>query len=516
MTSLSPSAKAACAADPLLFGRTYLPHYFTLPSPPFHRRLCRLWAKTVMRGLDPLADGTAAMLEGPGCRLAVAAPRGHAKSTLMSLQNVLHAALYGYKKYILLVSDTESQAAAFLDAVKTELEDNEAILRDFGAQKGRVWKSTVILLENGARIDAVGSGQKLRGRRHGARRPDLILLDDVENDQEVLSADLRQKLERWFFGAVSKAGDRYTDIVCIGTVLHHDSLLSRLLNNPAYKALRLQAVERFSESDLWRRWQALYTDLSDPKRDKTALRFFTAHKKEMLAGTKVLWPKKLSYYELMCMMVSEGEGIFYQEMQNTPVDPQSCLFPAEWFRYYDPEGVDFSRGFRFFGYCDPSLGKTAAGDFSAIVILAREQRSGLLYVLEADLQRRHPDVIIRDILEHALRLEREYGRGFDAFGAETNQFQWFLKERLAAESAARGVYLPIREVRSASDKTLRVQSLQPDIRNGYLLFRRDQKELLHQLSQFPMGRYDDGPDALEGAVRLCKQGERLFTLPLKT
>ena len=104
--------------------------------------------------------------------------------------------------------------------------------------------------------------------------------------------------------------------------------------------------------------------------------------------------------------------------------------------------------------------------------------------------------------------------GFAAFGAETNQFQWFLKERLAAESAAQGIYLPIREVRAASDKTLRVQSLQPDIRNGYLLFRRDQTALLNQLAQFPMGRYDDGPDALEGAVRLCKQGDRLFTLPL--
>ena len=103
----------------------------------------------------------------------------------MSLQNVLHAALYGYKKYILLVSDTESQATAFLDCIKAEQEENEALIADFGPQKGKVWKSSVILLQNGCRIDAVGSGQKLRGRRHGARRPDLIVLDDIENDQEV-------------------------------------------------------------------------------------------------------------------------------------------------------------------------------------------------------------------------------------------------------------------------------------------------------------------------------------------
>lgn len=235
----------------------------------------------------------------------------------------------------------------------------------------------------------------------------------------------------------------------------------------------------------------------------------------MLAGTKVLWPKKLSYYDLMCMLVSEGEGAFYREMQNAPVDPASCLFPREWLKYYDEATVDFRRGFRFFGYCDPSLGKTAESDFSAIVTLAQDARTGVLYVLDADLARRHPDAILRDVLEKARWLLREYGGRYAAFGAETNQFQWFLKERLAAESAAAGIYLPITEVRSSADKTLRIQSLQPDVRNGYLLFRRDQEELLRQLTQFPMGRHDDGPDALEGAVRLCKQGTRLGTVGLK-
>ena len=507
--------KQACAADPMAFGRRYLGHYFTVPSPAFHRQLGKLWQKRVMKGMTPGEDTLPAMLSAPGCRLALAAPRGHAKSTVMSLQNVLHAALYGYKKYILLVSDTESQATAFLDCIKAELEDNEEILTDFGAQKGKVWKSGVILLQNGCRIDAVGSGQKLRGRRHGARRPDLILLDDIENDQEVLSADGRRKLERWYFGAVSKAGDRYTDIVCVGTVLHHDSLLVHLLDNPAYRTFRWQAVERFSHSSLWEVWRKKYTDRTDEHRDKTALRFFRANKKEMLAGTRVLWPRKLSYYDLMCMMVSEGESAFWQEMQNQPQDPAACLFPRDWLRFYDKEGEDFRAGYRFFGYCDPSLGKTASSDFSAIITLAQHRQSGLMYVLDADLERRHPDRIIQDVLEKARWLRREYGAQYTAFGAETNQFQWFLKERLAAESAAAGIYLPLVEVRAASDKVLRIQSLQPDIRNGYLLFSRDQAELLRQLEQFPLGRNDDGPDALEGVVRLCKQGGRLTTLALR-
>ncbi len=504
-----------CAADPMAFGRRYLGHYFTTASPTFHGKLCRLWQKRVMKGKIPGADTLPQMLAAPGCRLALAAPRGHAKSTVMSLQNVLHAVLYGYKQYILLVSDTESQAVAFLEAIKSELEDNDLLLADFGPQKGKVWKSGVILLQNGCRIDAVGSGQKLRGRRHGARRPDLILLDDIENDQEVLSPDSRRKLERWFFAAVSKAGDRYTDIVCVGTVLHHDSLLVHLLENPAYRSARWQAVERFSQSPLWEEWRKRYTDRADPDRDKTAARFFRDNKRAMLAGTKVLWPRKHSYYDLMCMMVSEGESAFWQEMQNQPQDPAECLFPREWLRFYDREGLAPGTDFRFFGYCDPSLGKTADADFSAIVTVAQHKKTGLIYVLDADLQRRHPDRIIADILDKARWLRRAYGAVYTAFGAETNQFQWFLKERLAAESAAAGIYLPLQEVRAATDKVLRVQSLQPDIRNGYLLFCRDQTELLRQLEQFPLGRHDDGPDALEGAVRLCKQRGRLGTLALR-
>ena len=111
------------ARDPAEFGSYYLSHYFTRRSPPFHRQLSALWRRRVMKNRDPVSD-CAAMLTEKGTRSAIAAPRGHAKSTVMSLQNVLHAALFGYKRYILLVSDTEAQAVSFLDAIKNELESH--------------------------------------------------------------------------------------------------------------------------------------------------------------------------------------------------------------------------------------------------------------------------------------------------------------------------------------------------------------------------------------------------------
>ena len=504
--------KQTAASDLAFFGSYYLSHYFARPSPGFHAELDALWRQRVMKRRDPLTD-CAEILSEKGTRSAIAAPRGHAKSTLISLKCALHAALYGYKRYILLISDTEAQATGFLDAIKYELETNERLQSDFGEQVCKPWKSASILLANGCRIDAVGSGQKLRGRRNFERRPDLILCDDIENDEGVRTAEQRKKTADWFWKAVCKSGDRYTDILFIGTILHHDSLLSNLLENPGFFSKKYQAILAESPSPLWEDWQRLACDLSDPERLRTAHAFFYKHRKAMLEGTKVLWPEKWSYYDLCLMRLTEGESSFYSEMQNQPIDPSACLFSPQWFRFYNPAELDFrAPKFRFYGYCDPSLGRTSTSDYSAILTLAVDGDTGLSYVWDADIQRRHPDQIISDILAKERLLRQETGRGYTLFGAETNQFQWFFKEQLAQESARQGLYLPLQGVRATEDKTLRVETLQPDVKNGYIRFRKDQKLLLHQLEQFPLGAHDDGPDALEGVRTLWRKSQTAGSL----
>ena len=163
-----------------------------------------------------------------GCRRAIEAPRGHAKSTTFTFKDSIHAAVYGYKHYEIILSDSSEQAEGFLADIKTELEENAALREDFGDLEGRVWKSSVILLSNGSKIEAIGSGKKIRGRRHKQWRPDLILCDDIENDEGVRTAEQRQKTADWFWKAVCKSGDRCTDLVFIGTILHHDSLPTRV------------------------------------------------------------------------------------------------------------------------------------------------------------------------------------------------------------------------------------------------------------------------------------------------
>lgn len=508
MTGPEGIRKKLAAVDLEYFGRAYLPHYFVRTSPAFHRDLDDIWEKGVLKNLNPLTykDKISRM---KGCKRAIAAPRGHAKSTNLTFKDTIHAISYGYKHYPMILSDSSSQAEGFLGDIKVEFEENAAIIEDFGSLVGRVWRDNIILTANEIKVEAIGSGMKIRGRKHRNWRPDLIVLDDIENDENVRTLEQRKKLADWYFKAVSKVGDDYTDIVYIGTLLHYNSLLAKILKNPGYKSNKYKAVIEFSKNQgLWDMWEAIYTDLEDEGREEKAYQFYLENKEEMLEGTKVLWEDKLSYYDLMVMKTSEGVSAFNSEEQNEPVNPEDCLFNPEWFDFYNEAEIDFKDRSRyaFFGFLDPSLGKKKNSDYSTFLTIAKDLKAGYFYVVDADIARRHPDQIIKDVLEKERWLRREYGQGFTKLGVETNQFQWFLKEQIAKVSAQEGLYLPIEEVYQNSDKTMRIQTLQPYIKNRYIKFTQRAKTLLEQLKVFPMGAHDDGPDALEGAVKLALNG----------
>lgn len=494
--------KKLAAVDLSYFGRAYLPHYFVRKSPAFHKELDDIWVSGVLKGMNPLEDAEK-ISRADGSKRAIAAPRGHAKSTNFTFKDSLHAILYAYKHYLIILSDSSDQAEAFLEDIKDELEDNADIIEDFGTMKGEdTWKTGTIKTTNGVKVDAVGSGKKLRGRKNRSWRPDLIVLDDIENDENVNTPEQQRKLLNWFTKAVLKAGDTYTDIMYVGTILHYDSLLSNTLKNPEFKSRKYQAVISWAErTELWEEWQELFVNLFDDQHEEHADAFFAEHQEEMLEGTEVLWEEKLPYYKLMKMKVSEGDASFNSELQNDPIDPDNATFNEEWFDFYEEGAVDFRDPRYFFvGANDPSLGKNKKSDTSAIIGLAVDRYTGYMYVADASIEKRHPDVIIEDAIAMSSRYKTEYGRTFRKFGVETVQFQWYFKEIMAQKSAKEGVYLPIEEIKSNANKILRIESLQPLVKNRYIKFNRKHKTLLQQMKEFPMGKNDDGPDALKMAV----------------
>ena len=279
-------------------------------------------------------------------------------------------------------------------------------------------------------------------------------------------------------------------------------MMSNTLKNPEFKSRKYRAVISYADNtQLWEQWEELFVNLFDELHEEHADEFFEEHKTEMLKGTQVLWEEKLSYYKLMKMKVSEGDASFNSELQNDPIDPDNATFNEEWFDFYDDESIDFSDPrFYFIASNDPSLGKNKKSDTSAIIGLATDMKTGYMYVVDASIEKRHPDVIIDDVIDMSRRYKKDYSRSFRKFGVETVQFQWYFKEVLAQKSAQEGVYLPIEEIQSNSNKIMRIESLQPMIKNHYIKFSRKHKTLLQQLKEFPMGKNDDGPDALKMAV----------------
>lgn len=495
------------AFDLSYFGRAYLPHYFFRPSPHFHEELDEIWMAGVMKGKNPSGDAKE-IARMKGSRQAIAAPRGHAKSTNFTFKDTLHSILYRYKHYPIILSDSSEQAEGFLDDIKTELEDNPHILQDFGRIKGdKVWRSSVLLTSTDVKVEAIGSGKKIRGRRHHNWRPDLFVLDDVENDENVNTPEQRRKLKSWFDKAVSKAGDTYTDIMYIGTILHYDSLLSNVLSNAGYRSRKYRAVASWAVNrQLWEEWERIYTNLFDENHQENARAWYEAHEGEMLEGTEVLWEEKFTYYDLMEMQVTEGSASFNSEMQNDPVDPDNADFNEEWLDYYEPELLDFSKpNFVLVGANDPSLGKNKKADTSSIIDLALDLYTGYMYVVGASVEKRKPDAIIDDVIETHRRYKRDLKKGYYRFGVETVQFQYFFKDVMAEKALAAGEYIPIEEIQSISNKELRIRSLQPYVKNKWIKFNRNHKELVRQLTEFPMGAHDDAPDGLHMAVGLAQQ-----------
>ena len=476
------------------FAETYFPHYLTAPPSPMHRHFYKLFQTAI----DGAQKDSGAAAAAPACRafparIAQAAPRGHAKSTLSSLILPLWCIVGGKRRFIGLVSDTTEQASDFLEFIKAELDANERLREDFpdACGEGRVWKAGQAVTRNHVKLKCWGKRKAMRGARHGNARPDLVVCDDLEGDENVDSPGQRAKDREWFFKALMKIGSRTTVTVVVGTLLHYDSLLAQLLKRPGWTSHKWQAVQTWSASPLWEQWESVYAARKEDQAD----RFFKKHRKAMLDGTDVLWPEVEDYYYLMKMRVSDGPAFFDSEKQNEPVNPDDCLFKEEWLAFLDEERVLRNLEWKTYKdiYCavDPSLGKQSKGADPSAIVVAAVDYEGYIDVLEADIRKRHPDAIMEDLFA----FHKKYR--FTLAGIEEIQFQELFKDLVIKESTKRKLYLPVEGIRPNTDKILRITKIQPHIKNGVIRFRRNQTQLIDQLRYFPKADHDDGPDALE-------------------
>jgi hypothetical protein len=475
---------------PSAFGpwsRRFLASYFSIADSTFHH-----WLVGELETLHTRR----------GTRTAVIAPRRSAKSTWSSFAYPLWCAVEGHEPYIQIVSDSIGQAYLWLEAIRTELEDNTRLAADYpqvcGA--GSVWRQDRIRLRNGVVIEALGTGSKIRGRRNRQERPSLIIVDDPQNEDHVTSAVKREQSWQWFTRAVLNAGTVHTNVVVLGTTLHRDCLVLRLQKAGGWVARLFQALVRQPERmDLWARWEDIYNGWENPNREADAQAFYAQNRAELERGAEVLWPEAESLYQLMCLRATIGSGAFAAEKQGDPVDPSVCEWPSS---YFDYPGFWFEEWPQHLAIktlaLDPSKGQDARqGDYSAYVKLGRDANQ-ILYC-EADLQRRDTERIVADGVEH-VRLFKP-----DGFGVETSQFQQLLMVDFERVGRAQQVPLPLYGLDNQVNKNVRIRRIGPYLAQRKLRFKSHSPGtllLVQQLRDFPVGDHDDGPDALELGFRL--------------
>ncbi|HHH0821698.1 TPA: phage terminase large subunit [Yersinia enterocolitica] len=436
---------------------------------------------------------------------AIAAPRGEAKSTLVSQLFVLWTIICGIKHYPVIVMDSIDQAYPMLEAIKAELVYNPRLLMDFpdvcGA--GRVWQMGTILTRNDIKVQVAGSGKKLRGLRHGPYRPDLVVLDDIENDEQVRSPEQREKLENWLKKTVLPLGTAggKLDVIYIGTILHYDSVLSRTLKNPLWRVARFKALLRWPDNmSLWDKWEEILRN-NGSDGEMLANAYYQQHRAEMDEGAIVSWSAR-PLLALMLIRARDGHATFDAEYQNDPVSGEDAIFAGEGVFHF---WVNRLAEWIFYGACDPSLGlRGNSRDPSALLVGGFNRHSGILDVVEAGIRKRVPDKIISDIIE----LQKIYR--CQIWSVESVAFQEFLRTELIKRSAKAGIPVPARGVSPSADKLLRIESLQPHMVNGLIRLHSSQTTLIEQLRHFPKADHDDGPDALHMLWALVISGAGNF------
>lgn len=505
--------RQACEFDQKRYAQRFFPDYCHAPFSRMHEDFFTI-------AEDRLRSGER------GWRDATAAPRGGGKTTVKLNIQLSHAILYGFEHYILICSANADLAVDKVRGLRDLFTNRMDLIEAYGPMKTDHWRQNDFVTANGCRVRAFTPKSASRGVLWLQWRPTLILLDDAEDDESVLTEYQRQQTAQWFNEKVAKLGDKDTNIDVIGTIIHPQSLLAGLLKNPGYTGRHYRAVEQFSQTptswELWEQWRQLVIQLDNPQRLADARAFYLAHETAMLEGTAVLWPAREDYYTLMLSRVIEGEPAFAKEKQNQPEKDARRVFDSRQVGFCQVRQGEIVRANGSLvpwiditdvaAYWDPTPDKdrVVGSDFAACAVVAKD-RHGYTYLLDMYLkQEGSTDQQQSDI---ALML---YRWQVPLLGMESNNFQGLLKnsmrEKLQALATRQGsdwtcTLLPVANTRN---KAARIATLEPLLHNHWLQLSTTlpseftSGEFYRQLFDYipgVRGLHDDGPDALEGAQR---------------
>ena len=466
-------------------------------------------------------------------------PREHAKTTLITLGFTLWCVCNETKRNIVIVSDSVAQAREFLRNIKTELETNEKIIEDYGEMKGNKanggkWDEQHVITANQIQIKVLSPNAAVRGLQFNYRftyfdnekgrdvtasktqRPDLFILDDILNDKFIKNKQVRDKLDNWFFGAMINALDSETgDVFVIGTVIHHDDLLSRM----------------YKDDERTAGW----------KKSKSPACRFNAQG-EMI---DILWPGRWPMEKLLQRKVEIGSLAFAREFLLNPVDEHASYFNKMWYRFFTDYSLPASvqenllgRGFfpppddlLLVTSIDPNAKRKDTSDYTVVATIGFSPTTRCYYVIDMWRERPTPQQQIQQMIHQARRWGKQYrhdGRGWVHLGfvIETIAYQESIRSWLKKEAEEQGIHDAMYWRREENiDKVIRCSGMSPMVEQNRLYFplswKKDPIDHSHrvahryswledELSEFPNGAYDDGVDAVQRAYSVLINEERKY------
>lgn len=388
------------------------------------------------------------LLNSTALNVVLMAFRGAAKSTLVE-EYVLLSILLNDANFVLIVGSNWESACQRLAAIRQEIETNETIMELFGDQKSTPWSVDEIVLSNGKKIKAIGAGQSMRGVKHNEDRPDLAVIDDLEDEQNVHTEEARRKIDRWLSGTLRPAlHPTKGRIRFIGTPLHPKALVQR----------------KFEDKDwISKKFPLLITDLETGE-DVSA------------------WPSRFPLSHILKLReeyVTNGNLIeFTQEYMCHAEDISGKPFKPEMIRPSIPRAGHKA----IYIICDPA--RTVKSTSARTGYVAYSWQGNKLEVHDALGAFHRPDEIIKTLMDWDERFNPI------KIGVELNGLEEFIEQPLRAAQVAAGRSIPYQGLHAPNDKTRFILGLQPFYAAGDVTHVKPLPDLEQELLQFPTGRND--------------------------
>ncbi len=471
MNNVEQSIIESMELNPLIWGLHYFKHHFRGPSPGFHLKIL----------LEALRNSY----------LAIASPRESAKSTIITFLLPSHAIAFRRKRFIIIVQSTYAKAVGSLETIKKEFRENQWLVRDFGvAIRKDSEGDTIFRHSDGFETQVLCAGREqigaLRGRKFGAYRPDLVIVDDVEDDEMVKNPDRRTDLTNQFDEVIMLLGERnVVQIVVIGTILHDDSQMAKLVDLKQYKEFRKL--------------------------------LFRGRNKLNNGDYASLWEYKWTVEELN-QMEKDNPSKFAKEIQNDPSTGLMQDIHKEDFRYWyveenqyvllDDAGRVVSRGdlssCKAAVACDLAWDDKRQDDFSAIIPGFLTQQSDILiddYICKKGLK---PDEIEEILFSMEARL-KGITHSPIPFGFEKAKLEKIIQYLMKLAMRKRNRALWFKPLIWDSDKITRIITrLQPRYKQHMIYHKRGMGDLEQQLIRVRSAAHDDLSDAVQGLVQLLE------------